>query len=45
MGKKFNFSAIKRKEESFQRGYDRDSNPFRDGQKDKPKYMKYGTDN
>ena len=45
MGKKFNFSAIKRKEEFGHKGYDRDSNQFRDGQKDKPKYMKFGNDN
>ncbi len=43
--KKFNFSAIKRKEEFSRSGYDRDPNPFRDGQKDKPKYMKFGADN
>jgi hypothetical protein len=43
--KKFNFSAIKRKEEFSQNGFDRESNPYRDGSKDKPKYMKFGADN
>ena len=43
--KKFNFSAIKRKEEFAKSGYDRESNPYRDGTKDKPKYMKFGADN
>jgi hypothetical protein len=43
--KKFNFSAIKRKEEFAHSGFDRETNPYRDGEKDKPKYMKYGADN
>ena len=43
--KKFNFSAIKRKEEFSQSGFDRDSNPYRHGAMDKPKYMKFGADN
>ena len=43
--KKFNFSAIKRKEEFSQSGFDRESNPYRHGEMDKPKYMKFGADN
>ena len=43
--KKFNFSAIKRKEEFSQSGFDRESNPYRHGEMDKPKYMKVGADN
>ena len=43
--KKFNFSAIKRKEEFAKTGFDRETNPYRDDSPDCPKYMKFGADN
>ena len=43
--KKFNFSAIKRKEEFAKNGFDRETNPYRNDSPDCPKYMKFGADN
>lgn len=42
---KFNFSSIKKEKMSVNNGFDRETNPYREDNKDCPKYMKFGADN
>lgn len=42
---KFNFSSIKKETFAVKNGYDRETNPYREDNKDCPKYMKFGADN
>lgn len=43
--KNFNFSSIKKAEQPQFSGFDRETNKYRDVHKDRPNYMKFGTNN